>query len=61
MIRPTTEQLKQTLKELVQNYNKAIDVQQQTKEQIIAVRAVIEDRELEDGDSNTVTSEITED
>ena len=38
MIRPTTEQLKQTLKELVQNYNKAIDVQQQTKEQIIAVR-----------------------
>ena len=61
MIRPTTEQLKQTLKELVQNYNKAIDVQQQTKEQIIAVKAVIEDRELEDGDSNTVTSEITED
>ena len=61
MIRPTTEQLKQTLKELIQNYNKAIDVQQQTKEQIIAVRAVIEDRELEDGDSNTVTSEITED
>ena len=61
MIRPTTEQLKQTLKELVQNYNKAIDVQQQTKEQIIAVRAVIEDRELEDGDSNTVTSKITED
>ena len=61
MIRPTTEQLKQTLNELVQNYNKAIDVQQQTKEQIIAVRAVIEDRELEDGDSNTVTSEITED
>ncbi len=61
MSRPTTEQLKQTLKELVQNYNKAIDVQQQTKEQIIAVRAVIEDRELEDGDSNTVTSEITED
>ena len=61
MTRPTTEQLKQTLKELVQNYNKAIDVQQQTKEQIIAVRAVIEDRELEDGDSNTVTSEITED
>ena len=61
MTRPTTEQLKQTLNELVQNYNKAIDVQQQTKEQIIAVRAVIEDRELEDGDSNTVTSEITED
>ena len=61
MTRPTTEQLKQTLKELVQNYNKAIEVQQQTKEQIIAIQAVIQDRELEDGDSNTVTSEIAED
>ena len=61
MTRPTPEQLKQTLKELVQNYNKAIDVQQQTKEQIIAIQAVIQDRELEDGESNTVTSEISED
>ena len=45
MTKPTTEQLKQTLNELVQNYNKAIDVQQKTKEQIIAVQAVIQDRE----------------
>ena len=61
MTKPTTEQLKQTLNELVQHYNKAIDVQQKTKEQIIAVQAVIQDRELEDGNSNTITSEITED
>ena len=61
MSRPTTEELKATLQQLVQNHNKAVDLQQQTKEQIIAIQAVIKDRELEDGDSNTVTSEITED
>ena len=61
MSRPTTEELKATLQQLVENYNKAVDLQQQTKEQIIAIQAVIKDRELEDGDSNTVTSEIAED
>lgn len=61
MTKPTTEQLKQTLNELVQNYNKAIDVQQKTKEQIIAVQAVIQDRELEDGNTDNTTSESAED
>ena len=61
MTKPTTEQLKQTLNELVQNYNKAIDVQQKTKEQIIAVQAVIQDRELEDGTTNDTNSKSTED
>ena len=61
MSRPTTEELKATLQQLVENHNKAVDFQQQTKEQIIAIQAVIKDRELEDGDSNTVTSEIAED
>ena len=61
MTRPTTEQLKQTLNELVQNYNKAIEVQQKTKEQIIAVQAVIQDRELEDGNTDNTTSESAED
>ena len=56
MTKPTTEQLKQTLNELVQNYNKAIDVQQKTKEQIIAVQAVIQDRELENGNTNNTAS-----
>jgi len=59
-MKKTTEQLKQHLKELVANYNKAVDTQKEYKEKIIAVHAVIQDREL-DGNSNTVTSKITED
>ena len=61
MSKPSTEELKTALESLIKNYNQAVEVQAQTKEQIIAVRAVIQDRELEDGNSNTVTSEITED
>ena len=61
MTRPTTEELKTSLKELVETYNQAVKTQQDCKEAIIATQAVINDRELEDGDSNTVTSEITED
>ena len=61
MTRPTTEQLKETLQELITQHNEALQVQNTCKEQIIAIQAVIQDRELEDGDSNTVTSEITED
>ena len=61
MTRPTTEQLKETLQELIVKHNEALQVQNTCKEQIIAIQAVIQDRELEDGDSNTVTSEIAED
>ena len=61
MTRPTTEQLKSSLEQLIETYNKAVKTQQDCKEAIIATQAVIKDRELEDGDSNTVTSEITED
>ena len=61
MTRPTTEQLKTSLEQLVETYNKAVKTQQNCKEAIIATQAVLKDRELEDGDSNTVTSEITED
>ena len=61
MSRPTTEELKATLQQLVENHNKAVDFQQQTKEQIIAIQAVIKDRELEDGDTNDPTSEPTKD
>ena len=61
MTRPTTEQLKSSLEQLVETYNKAIKTQQDCKNAIIATQAVLKDRELEDGDSNTVTSEITED
>ena len=61
MTRPTTEQLKSSLEQLVETYNNAVTTQQNCKEAIIATQAVLKDRELEDGDSNTVTSEITED
>ena len=61
MTRPTTEQLKSSLEQLVETYNKAVKTQQDCKEAIIATQAVLKDRELEDGESNTVTSEITED
>ena len=57
----TTEELKQKLKQLVDTYNKAVDTQKQCKEKIIAVSAVIQDRESNNGNSNTVTSEITKD
>ena len=60
-MRPSTEELKTTLANLVKNYNQAVEVQAQTKEQIIAVRAVIQDRELEDGDTNNTTSKSKKD
>lgn len=60
MTRPTTEELKKTLQELVTKYNETLQIQNTCKEQIIAIQAVLQDREL-DGNSNTVTSEITED
>ena len=61
MTRPTTEELKSSLEQLVETYNNAVTTQQNCKEAIIATQAVLKDRELEDGDSNTVTSEIAED
>ena len=59
MTKPSTEQLKETLQQLVQQHNEAIQVQQNCKEQIIAVQAVIQDRE--DGDTNDSTSTDSED
>ena len=61
MTRPTTEELKSSLEQLIETYNNAVTTQQNCKEAIIATQAVLKDRELEDGDSNTVTSEIAED
>jgi len=61
MTRPTTEELKSSLEQLVKAYNEALTTQQNCKEAIIATQAVLKDRELEDGNSNTVTSEIAED
>ena len=61
MTKPSTEELKKQLEQLVQTHNEAIHTQQKCKEAIIATQAVIQDRELQDGNTDTVTSEITED
>ena len=61
MTRPTTEQLKETLKELVTKHNEALKIENNCKQQIIAIQAVIQDRESEDGVTNDPPSEFTED
>ena len=53
-MKPSTEQLKQTLQDLLTRHNEALQVQQNCKEQIIAVQAVIQDRE--DGNTNDTDS-----
>ena len=59
MTKPSTEELKETLQELVTKHNEAVQVQNQCKERIIAIQAVIQDRE--DGDTNDSTSTDSED
>ena len=59
MAKPSTEQLKEQLKQLVEEYNKSIDIQQQCKEAIIATQAVLKDRE--DGDTDNSSSDYSED
>lgn len=60
-MKQTTQELKQTLQQLVDAYNKNVTQQQQYKEQIIAINAVVQDRELENGDTNDITSESEKD
>ena len=54
MSKPSTEQLKKTLEELVKKHNEAVDVMTNSKQQIIAIQAVIADRE--DGNTNDSNS-----
>ena len=54
MTKPSTEQLKKTLQQLVKQHNEAIEVQKNCKERIIAIQAVIQDRD--DGDTNDTDS-----
>ena len=56
MTRPTTEQLKESLEQLVKTYNEAVKTQQNCKEAIIATQAVLKDRELENGNTNNTAS-----
>ena len=51
-MKPSTEELKKQLEELVQTYNDAVQTQQKCKNAIIATHAVIQDRESEDGNTN---------
>ena len=53
-MKPSTEELKQTLQQLVKQHNEAVEVQKNCKERIIAIQAVIQDRE--DGDTNDTDS-----
>ena len=54
MTKPSTEKLKETLQQLIKEHNEAVDVQRNCKERIIAIQAVIQDRE--DGDTNDTDS-----
>ncbi len=58
-MKPSTEELQKTLEELVTKYNETLRVQNQCKEQIIAINAVIKDRVNGDTDNNS--SEYSED
>ena len=60
-MKPSTEELKQQLEQLVKAYNEAVQTQQKCKDAIIATQAVIQDRESQDGDTDTVTSSLTKD
>ena len=60
-MKPSTEELKTQLEQLVKAYNEAIETQQKCKDAIIATQAVIQDRELEDGDTDTGTSSSSKD
>ena len=57
-MKPSTEELKTQLEQLVKAYNEAIQTQQKCKDAIIATQAVIQDRESQDGDTDTVTSSL---
>ena len=59
MTKPSTEELQETLKQLVTRHNEAVQVQNNCKEQIIAIQAVIQDRG--DGDTNDSNSTDSED
>ena len=58
-MKPSTEELKEKLQELVTKYNETLKVQNEYKEQIIATNAVIQDRVNGDTDNNS--SDYSED
>ena len=55
-MKPSTEQLKTQLEQLVETHNQAVQTMQNCKQAIIGIQAVIKDRESEDGNTETDTS-----
>ena len=53
MTKPSTEELKETLQQLVKQHNEAVEVQKNCKERIIATQAVIQDRQDENSEDTT--------
>tara|TARA_B000000532_G_C18587181_1_gene285430 strand:- start:57 stop:230 length:174 start_codon:yes stop_codon:yes gene_type:complete len=53
MAKPTNEELQAELEKAVDNYNKALQVQNECKAKIIAVRAVLADRAPEEEEAVT--------
>jgi len=45
MTKPSTEELKKQLENLVKQYNETVEIQNECRNQIIATQAVIADRE----------------
>ena len=58
-MKPSTEELKTQLEQLVQAYNEAVQTQQKCKDAIIATQAVIQDRV--NGDTDNISSDYSED
>ena len=58
-MKPSTEELKEKLQELVTKHNEALKVQNECREQIIALNAVIQDRT--NGDTDNSSSDYSED
>ena len=59
-MKPSTETLKESLQQLITKYNEVVQIQATCKDQIIAVKAVIQDREFEDGDTENNSSTSSE-
>ena len=60
-MKPSTEELRTQLEQLVKTYNESVQPQQKCKDAIIATQAVIQDRESQDGNTDTVTSSLPKD
>ena len=58
-MKPSTEELQKRLEELVTKYNETLRVQNECREQIIAINAVIQDRV--NGDTDNISSDYSED